>query len=74
MCDGSVVASYADGTARMSCESCAEWRNEFSFPPRTLDQLPRQELPSAFDRWMRHVVRGVVDGFCYTCSGRMWGI
>jgi ribosomal protein S27AE len=73
ICGGRVVASYADETARMSCESCEEWRNEFSFPPGALDQFAREELPDAFDRWMRHVVRGVIDGFCYTCAGRMRG-
>lgn len=73
MCGGRVVASYAEETARLSCESCSEWRNEFAFPPGTLDQFSRAELPGAFDRWMKHVLRGVVDGFCYTCAGRMHG-
>jgi hypothetical protein len=73
MCGGRVVASYADETAKVSCESCEEWRNEFSFPPGTLDQFPRKELPDTFDRWMKHVLRGVVDGFCYTCAGRTRG-
>lgn len=73
MCNGRVVASYAEEAARVSCESCGEWRNEFSFPPGTLDQFPLEELPGAFDRWMKQVIRGVVEGFCYTCAGRMRG-
>jgi len=73
LCGGSVVATYADEAAKMTCTSCGEWRNEFSFPPGTLDQFSREELPDAFDRWMKYVVRGIIDGFCHTCAGRMRG-
>jgi hypothetical protein len=73
ICGGRVVASYAAETARVSCDSCAAWHNAFAFPPGVLDQYRREELPGAFDRWMKHVVRGIVDGFCYTCAGRMRG-
>jgi hypothetical protein len=73
MCDGEVVASYAEETARVDCTDCGEWRNEFPFPPGSLDQFAPGELPAAFDRWMRHVYEGVVAGFCYTCAGRMEG-
>lgn len=51
-----LVAEYADEKAKLYCPNCAEWRNEFSFPPASLDQYTRNELPYAFDRWMRATV------------------
>jgi hypothetical protein len=73
VCGGGLLAEYAEETARMSCAECEEWRNEFGFPPGSLDQFSRGELPLAFDRWMQHVFGGILAGFCYTCAGRMGG-
>jgi ribosomal protein S27AE len=73
VCGGGLVAGYAEETARMNCTECEEWHNEFGFPPGSLDQFSREELPVAFDRWMQHVFGGIVAGFCYTCAGRMEG-
>ncbi len=73
VCGGGLVAEYAEETARMSCTECEEWRNEFGFPPGSLDQFSKQELPLAFDRWIQHVFGGILAGFCYTCAGRMEG-
>jgi len=73
LCAGALEASYANETATVNCTSCEDWRNEFSFPPGSLDQLDAAELPVAFDRWMGHVIEGVVDGFCHVCAGRMQG-
>jgi ribosomal protein S27AE len=73
VCGGSLVAEYGDEVGRIRCTSCAEFRNEFGFPPGSLDQFDREDLPYAFDRWMRHVLGGVVAGFCYLCAGRMDG-
>jgi DNA-directed RNA polymerase subunit RPC12/RpoP len=73
LCGGDVVAAYADETAVVECADCGEWRNELPFPPGSLDQFERADLPLAFDRWMRHVFRGIVDGFCVTCAGRTEG-
>jgi len=73
LCGGAVVARYAEEHALLDCTDCGEWHNEFPFPPGSLDQFERDELPAAFDRWMRHVFSGVVDGFCHTCAGRMEG-
>lgn len=66
-----LVASYADETATLSCPDCGEWHNEFPFPPGTLDQFARQELPVAFDRWMRATVMKFLQGFCGNCGGRV---
>ncbi len=68
-----LVAEYADERARLSCPGCEEWCNEFSFPPATLDQFAREELPAAFDRWMRGTVAKVLEGFCTNCGGRVDG-
>lgn len=72
-CGGDLVAGYAERTARVDCTECDAFRNEFSFPPESLDQFNPEELPLAFDRWMSHVIGGIVDGFCHTCAGRMDG-
>lgn len=73
VCGADLVAEYAEETALIRCTECEEWRNEFGFPPGSLDQFEREELPAAFDRWMGHVFGGVFAGFCYTCAGRMEG-
>lgn len=74
MCGNDVlVAEYADEKARMNCPACGEWLNEFSFPPASLDQFERDELPEAFDRWMQATVAKVVLGFCANCGGRVDG-
>lgn len=68
-----LVAEYADEQVRMYCPECEHWRNEFSFPPASLDQFEREELPYAFDRWMFAQVSKVVFGFCANCGGRVEG-
>ena len=68
-----LVAEYADEKARMYCRECDLWQNEFSFPPASLDQFDRDELPSAFDRWMRATVTKYIYGFCGNCGGRVDG-
>lgn len=73
LCDGTMVAEYADETATIACEGCGEWYNEFPFPTGTLDGFDREALPGAFDRWMLHVCRGIVAGFCDVCDGRIGG-
>ncbi|WP_255149395.1 ArsR/SmtB family transcription factor [Halorarius halobius] len=73
LCGAEVLAAYADETATLTCSDCDGWENTFTFPPGSLDQFDREELPGAFDRWMGHVFDGVVAGFCYTCTGRMTG-
>lgn len=68
-----LVAEYADEKAQMGCPECGQWRNEFSFPPASLDQFERDELPYAFDRWMHATVTKVIYGFCSNCGGRVDG-
>ncbi|MFC7212686.1 hypothetical protein ACFQO4_01150 [Saliphagus sp. GCM10025334] len=72
MCSHSgLIAEYGNETALLYCRECEAWRNEFSFPPGTLGQFARQELPFAFDRWMRATVMKFLQGFCENCGGRV---
>ena len=72
MCGHDVLlAAYADEMATISCPDCGDWRNEFPFPPGTLDQFDRRDLPAAFDRWMRTTVLKFFQGFCGNCGGRV---
>lgn len=73
MCGGQVVAEYADEVVTMRCSACDDWLNQFPFPPGTLEEFDREELPVAFDRWLRTTMARVIDRFCPTCSGRMDG-
>ncbi len=68
-----LIAEYADERAKLYCDDCEMWQNEFSFPPASLDQFDHEELPYAFDRWMRATVSKVVHGFCSNCGGRVTG-
>ena len=66
-----LIAEYADEHVKIRCSDCESWRNQFTFPPGTVEQFDREELPSAFDRWLRTVFQRIVAGFCANCSGRM---
>lgn len=68
-----LLAEYADEKVRLYCRECNEWRNEFTFPPASLDQYTRDELPYAFDRWMIATMLKVLQGFCSNCGGRVDG-
>jgi DNA-binding transcriptional ArsR family regulator len=69
----SLQAEYGDEHAKLSCPNCGEWHNEFPFPPGSLDQFARVDLPAAFDRWMRATVTKFFQGFCENCGGRIDG-
>lgn len=71
--EGSLVVSFADEQARIDCTDCEQFHNRFSFPPGTLDQYEPDELPEAFDRWMRARVGQITAGFCANCAGRLAG-
>ncbi|MEF8806906.1 winged helix-turn-helix domain-containing protein [Natronomonas sp.] len=66
-------AEYEDENAKLSCPDCSEWHNEFPFPPGSLDQFARADLPAAFDRWMHATVTKFFQGFCENCGGRIDG-
>ena len=66
-----LVAAYAEETVEMHCPNCGDWYNEFPFPPGSLDEFERPELPEAFDRWMRRTLQTFLNGFCGNCGGRI---
>jgi hypothetical protein len=68
-----LVVTYADDRATLSCPACEEWSNSFSFPPGALDQYEPDELPAAFDRWMRALFQRIDAGFCTNCAGAVAG-
>ena len=68
-----LVVAYDDDYATLTCGACEQWRNEFSFPPGTLDQYAPDELPAAFDRWMHTLFHQITSGFCANCAGRLSG-
>lgn len=73
LCDGHMVAEYANETASIRCTDCKKGA-DIPFPPGTLDQFESRELPSAFARWWHHTVKQIGDKFCPTCSGRLEGL
>ncbi|MFB6086165.1 MAG: winged helix-turn-helix domain-containing protein [Halodesulfurarchaeum sp.] len=66
-----LVAEYAAETPELHCPNCEDWFNEFPFPPGSLGEFDRQELPAAFDRWMRTTLQTFLHGFCANCGGRV---
>lgn len=66
-----LIAEYTDEHAKTSCPDCQEFRDQFPFPPGSLDQFDRADLPTAFDRWMRASVTTFLQGFCTNCGGRV---
>jgi DNA-binding transcriptional ArsR family regulator/ribosomal protein S27AE len=69
----SLVVSYEDEHVRFRCGDCEEFHSQFSFPPGTLDQYERGELPAAFDRWLWTLFQRITAGFCANCAGRLAG-
>ncbi|WP_276302190.1 winged helix-turn-helix domain-containing protein [Halorussus lipolyticus] len=72
LCSGEMVVGYADERAHFWCSACDEGA-KFSFPPGTVDQFDRDELPGAFARWYHHLMTRLFHGFCGVCAGRMDG-
>lgn len=71
LCGGSILAEYADERVVVHCVDCGDLTNQFSFPPGTIGQFEREELPEAFDRWLRTTIPRLVGRFCLNCSGRL---
>ncbi len=71
--EGPLVVTYEDEHAHVRCADCEDFHNQFSFPPGTIDQYDRDELPEAFDRWLWTLFGRVTAGFCVNCAGRLTG-
>ena len=70
-CGGTMTAAYEDEHVQIRCVDCEDWGNRFIFPPGTVEQFDRAELPAAFDRWMWTILDQTMEGFCPNCSGRL---
>lgn len=71
--EAGLTMEYADERAVVKCNACDEFQNQFTFPPGTVDQFDRAELPAAVDRWLWATLSRVRKGFCPTCGGRIEG-
>jgi DNA-binding transcriptional ArsR family regulator/predicted RNA-binding Zn-ribbon protein involved in translation (DUF1610 family) len=72
-CGGTVGVTYEDEHVVIRCRDCEEFGNQFPFPPGTIEQFDREDLPEAFDRWLATTVKSTLAGFCPNCSGRVEG-
>jgi DNA-binding transcriptional ArsR family regulator len=70
-CEGTITVAYEDEHVQMRCVDCEDWGNRFIFPPGTVEQFDRAELPEAFDRWLWTTLDRTIEGFCPNCSGRL---
>jgi hypothetical protein len=72
LCGGRMTAAYREERAWITCGDCGKGAR-FPFPPGSLEQFDRAELPAAFARWLRTFVQRATTGFCYVCAGRVDG-
>lgn len=72
LCGGAMTAEYFGERAHISCQTCGKGA-VFPFPSGCLTQFDRSELPAAFARWLRQLVKRTIAGFCHVCSGRVDG-
>lgn len=72
LCGGEMSAEYRDETAIIRCVDC-EKGARFPFPPGSLDQYARDDLPRVFSRWWHHSIKRIAGRFCPTCAGRLSG-
>lgn len=70
LCGGEMVVDYAAERARFRCQDCREGA-QFPFPPGSIEQFDRSELPEVFARWWHGMATRLVDGFCPLCAGRL---
>ncbi|MFD1515267.1 winged helix-turn-helix domain-containing protein [Halomarina rubra] len=68
-----LVVTFQDDHVDMVCSTCEEFHNYYSFPPGTIDQYTRDELPETFDRWLWTLFQRITAGFCANCAGRLTG-
>lgn len=72
LCGGEMLLSYSEETAHFRCEDC-DGGASFTFPPGTLEEYDRDDLPAAFAAWWHQEMTRVTDGFCPICGGRVDG-
>ena len=70
-CGSPLRIEYQEERLHIFCTECGETHGQFVVPPGTLEQFDREELPMAFNRWIRSQFAQAVAGFCPNCSGRL---
>lgn len=70
-CGGPLRITYEEENVNIFCTDCGETHGQFMVPPGTLEQFDRDELPMAFNHWIRSQFAQAVSGFCPNCSGRL---
>ena len=70
-CGGPLEASYREEHARVGCADCDVVITEYGVPPGIVDAYEPEELPYAFDRWVRTQMTQHLAGFCPRCLGRL---
>ena len=70
-CGGQLRIEYENEAIEIFCAECGETHGQFTFPPGTLDQYDHEELPGAFNYWIRSEFAQAISGFCPNCAGRL---
>lgn len=73
ICGTSLMAQYEQERVTINCATCDDQISTFGFPPGAFENRPREELPQAFDAWIRAHLSAVRKCFCLNCTGRMNG-
>lgn len=73
ICEASLAAQYEHERVTITCPTCDDQISTFGFPPGAFENRTREELPQAFDGWIRTYLSAVRKCFCLNCTGRMHG-
>lgn len=69
LCDGDLSAVYDRDHFEIVCEDCETLIISYPAPPGILRGRDREELPTVFSRYARHILGQITDGFCPFCLG-----
>lgn len=73
VCGSSLEAQYEHERVTIACPTCDDQISSFGFPPGAFENRTREELPQAFDGWIRAYLSTVRRSFCLNCTGRIHG-
>jgi len=69
LCEGPLSAVYDRDHFEITCGDCETQILANPAPPGILRGREREELPTIFSRYTRHVLAQITDGFCPFCLG-----
>jgi predicted nucleic acid-binding Zn-ribbon protein len=70
-CGGSLRMEYDESVLRVACPDCGRDYMGVEFPPSAVEARAGEDLPTAFDQWVRHNLLLASRGVCTWCAGRM---